>query len=256
MQPTRQPGHPPELTDNQVHLWWADPDEAPEPDGLAGILSPLERSRAAAFHFEADRRQYVAAHLLLRLVLAAHAGCPPGRLRFGAGLHDKPSLHSPSPAAPLEFNITHTRGLVACALARHPIGVDAEWLERPVAPALVDAVLHPGERDELRRWPAAARPRRLLEYWTLKESFLKATGLGLSLAPDTFALRLSPGEAPRLDFPPGQPHDAGAWQLLQVPGVSPRHCVALTVRLDRRLPLALEVRRLSCSAWDTRYDGA
>ncbi len=79
-------------------------------------LCTLERQRYAAFRFDIDRIHYLFAHVLLRRTLSRYVGCHPGELRFGRGRYGKPFLLVPCHSEPIEFNLTHTRGLVACAL--------------------------------------------------------------------------------------------------------------------------------------------
>ena len=75
------------------------------------------------------------------------------------------------------FSITHTKKHVFCVLSDHPVGVDAEELDRPVRLVLADKVLSPEEREQY----LAAPDRRvaLLKFWVLKEAKLKCTGEGL-----------------------------------------------------------------------------
>ena len=67
---------------------------------------------------------------------------------------------------PDDHILTHTHGLVACVVARHPVGIDAEWLGREVDLGIASSVLAPQELDKPSRWPHAQRHPRLLEYWT------------------------------------------------------------------------------------------
>jgi hypothetical protein len=71
------------------------------------ILSLDERMRCDKFLFERDRRDFVAAHALLRGVLSQHGCLPPDGWNFGTGVAGKPYLVGESE---LQFNIAHTRG--------------------------------------------------------------------------------------------------------------------------------------------------
>lgn len=79
--------------------------------------------------------------------------------------------------SPWHFSISHTRGHVFCALAKAPIGIDAEELDRTVNLGLAEKILSPAEKA---RFDAAADKRRaLLTFWVLKEAAVKQTGDGL-----------------------------------------------------------------------------
>lgn len=76
---------------------------------------------------------------------------------------------------PIHFNISHCKGLVACALAPCPVGVDVEGT-RNVSEALVKRVCAQEEQEYIARGDLK---ERFLELWTLKESYLKMTGEGI-----------------------------------------------------------------------------
>lgn len=80
------------------------------------------------------------------------------------------------------FSISHTHRHAFCVLARSPVGIDAEELDRPVQLSLAQRILSPGE---LRRFYRAPDPREaLLSLWVLKEAAVKCSGLGLTGFPN------------------------------------------------------------------------
>ena len=76
-----------------------------------------------------------------------------------------------------------TDGLAAVALAQAaPVGVDVERLRLELLDDdLSAAALHPSERT------APCTPERFFALWVRKEAVLKAMGIGLALAPASFA---------------------------------------------------------------------
>lgn len=95
-------------------------------------------------------------------------------LSLETGAHGKPFL----PEYPhIHFNISHCRGMVACGIDHRRIGVDVELI-RPYSNKLCDKVLSEKEREEA---GAFCTPEVFFRYWTLKESYVKATGSGLSV---------------------------------------------------------------------------
>jgi 4'-phosphopantetheinyl transferase len=97
-------------------------------EGGIECLSADERARCARFERAGDRRDYAAAHVLLRRMLTAHGGRPEREWAFVTGPHGKPMLPpGMSDRAGLSFNLAHARGLVACAVAFDvEVGVDVE----------------------------------------------------------------------------------------------------------------------------------
>jgi 4'-phosphopantetheinyl transferase len=68
------------------------------------------------------------------------------------------------------------------------IGLDVEALSREPAIELARRFFSAREADQLARTPIDGRATRFLEYWTLKEAYVKARGLGLSLPLDRFSV--------------------------------------------------------------------
>lgn len=75
------------------------------------------------------------------------------------------------------FSITHTKKHVFCALAAHPVGIDAEESDRPIDLRLAEKILSPGERSQFDT--AGDKHRALLTFWVLKEAAAKLSGKGL-----------------------------------------------------------------------------
>ena len=150
---------------------------------MLSVLSPDERDRQERFAFAEDRRDYVAAHVLLRTALATRQEMAPDRLRFGATPHGKPFLLPPSDGVQVPaFSITHARGVVACAIASGGrIGVDAESVEACArAVDVARRVFSDAEAAALDRLPDRERAAHVCALWTLKEAYSKAIGLGLA----------------------------------------------------------------------------
>ena len=82
---------------------------------LLGLFDDQERHRAAGFFLDTDRRDFIAAHALIRSMLAFYGTFPAAQWRFIADPNGKPRIDLRAGGAPLEFNLSHTRGLVAGA---------------------------------------------------------------------------------------------------------------------------------------------
>ena len=130
---------------------------------------------------------------------------------------------------PLEFNLAHTRGLVACAVALgRDVGVDVEWLgRRGRTLEIAERYFSPSEVRDLRATPGPDRKERFFRYWTLKEAYVKARGEGLRLPLRRFSFHLD-GPAVRVSFE-SDSDDPRAWQfLIECP--TPSHLLAVAVR--------------------------
>lgn len=183
---------------DQVHVWSLPTDvRADTLRRLERVLSAEELSRAGRFVFAVDRRRHIAAHGLMRAVLANYLGLLPQELRFEAGSHGKPRLPIPQP---LRFNLTHSGSLALLAVsADREVGVDVEQVrDIGYLESLVDACFSPVERAKLASLPAPWRLRAFFLGWTRKEAFLKALGAGLIMPLDSFDVELTPGEPARI----------------------------------------------------------
>ena len=98
----------------------------------------------------------------------------------------------------------------------------------------------PREVADLRGLPADEQPVVFFDYWTLKESYIKARGLGLALPLRHFSFLRTPGEAPTIAFEPELHDDPASWQFAQF-WPTAEHRMAVAVRrtgadlpIDRR----------------------
>jgi 4'-phosphopantetheinyl transferase len=218
------------LSPTRAGLWWLALADVPQEawSRWTTVLDGEERARAARFVFDHDRHQFIAAHALLRLLLQELAGGPAAAWRFTSGSHGKPALHPDHRLSRLAFNISHTRGAIACAMTLdHDIGVDIEDVgRRGRLMEIAHAYFAPDELVILRRAPPAAQREVFFRLWTLKEAYIKAHGDGLSLPLDRFAFTLSP---PVIAFASGFPDDPALWQFSTV-NPTPTHILSVAVR--------------------------
>jgi 4'-phosphopantetheinyl transferase len=178
----------PPLRPGEIHLWsaWLDETMNGEAVDPADCLSPDERARAEAFHFDADRRRFVAARHHLRHLLARYTGREPAALAFYYGPCGKPGLvpESAAGAAPdgvrgtITFNQSHCDSLWLVAVARdEPVGVDVERVrDVPDFPLLEEQLFTRGEWLRQRALPAPERRLAFFRRWTERESTAKYHG--------------------------------------------------------------------------------
>jgi len=222
-----------DLADGEVHIWrmplTATDDEA---TALELLLSQAELARARAFRFARDRQRFVVAHGRLRCVLAAYTGQGPGQIEFRVEPHGKPELvPAAARARGLRFNMSHSHELALCAVTRaRMVGVDVERVQAgvdlmPMARRFFSA----RELAELRALPAEQRPEGFFNCWTRKEAYVKAVGMGMSLALDQFTVSLRPGEPARLLNTPWDAAEPGGWTLCDLRPAA-GHVAALAVQ--------------------------
>ena len=171
---------------------------------LRALLSIGERARADALWRAEDRRDYVAAHALLRRALASTTGRGPEELVFERDALGKPFLAQAGQAPPRDFSLSHSAGLVACAIsAAHAIGIDVEAINGAIDVSRIAArYFTVEEATALVRCPVEDRAWRFFELWTLKEALLKAAGIGPATTLDRVSFRVNGGRVHLVSAPP------------------------------------------------------
>ncbi|MBY3306708.1 4'-phosphopantetheinyl transferase superfamily protein [Rhizobium laguerreae] len=149
-------------------------------------LSPDERERAATYRFERDRTSFIAGRYLLRRLLSVHTGTPPAKLLLSPDNRGKLRLEGRERP---QFSLANTDRLVAAAVASgcDHLGIDCERADTEIEAAAVDSYCSADERRWLAELPAPERGRAAVALWTLKESHLKALGVGLREDPRNVA---------------------------------------------------------------------
>ncbi len=221
----------------QAHAWALAPEQLDASGHLskyAGIVSPAERERMQRFHFRLDSMAFLAAHGLAREALSQfEPSVPPSLWEFRYTEKGRPEIAAPRVGPALRFNISHTRGLVACVVTLNAdCGVDVETLDRAVDIGLLaDGVLSPIERSQLAAAPPHRRNEVFFTYWTLKEAYAKARGCGLHMPFNKCAFEFR-SEGILAHFDASLQDQETEWQFAQW---SPKesHLMAIALRYPR-----------------------
>ena len=206
------------LRRDEIHLWFVFCDEIADADLLSRyrrLLSEPEREQELRFHSVADRHRYLLTRALVRTVLSRYAPVPAQSWMFAQDRYGRPAIVNPEPAAAeISFNISHAHGLVLLGITGQcALGVDVESTrERTPTLELAERYFSPAEAGALRALPPAAQSERFFEYWTLKESYIKARGKGLSLPLDLFSFGIRK-EQLSLEVSPELDDDAARWRF-------------------------------------------
>ena len=179
-----------DLNNTDIHLWITHPLSINDPQLLAHydqLMTPQERERQQRFKFAKHRHDALITRAFVRTVLSHYADIKPQQWRFEKGTHDKPEIIDPP--LNLRFNLSHTENFIVCAVVMNvDIGVDVEWVDRQSDTlSIADRFFSPIEVNELFGLPKNQQESRFFDYWTLKESYIKACGLGLAIPLDHFS---------------------------------------------------------------------
>lgn len=153
---------------------------------LLALVSAERRQQAARFVHQADAYRSVLGEALARVTLGKWTGARPGELVFIRNTYGKPSLIS-HPELP--FNVSHSGDWVAVISGGHaPLGVDVEKVS-PIDMKIAERFFSPLESRMLAAEPTEQQLETFYRLWTLKESYIKAIGMGLSMPLDSFSMR-------------------------------------------------------------------
>lgn len=194
---------------------------------LRSWLQPEETERAEHYKDMEARAAFLIGRGMARTMLAEVTGIAPGDWRFSEGPHGRPEIASPD--TPFRFNLAHSHGMITCAVAKNrDIGVDVEFLDRPASSRdVATRVCSEDELADIEAAPEAGRKERFLVYWTLKEAYLKARGLGISVHMGDVAFTVNGGE-PKF-VPAGSLADVDTRWLFRLAQPGPRHLMAVAV---------------------------
>lgn len=203
--------------EREVHLWYLPTANFREDElaDFAKVLSPQEQYQANRFAFDKDRRSYVMAHWLVRKVLSHYVPVAPDQWEFKRGLFGKPSISAPEQIPQLEFNLSHTVGMVACAITcAGAIGVDVERVRMREYLNVARRFFAPEEVQQLEHLPEQEQRSAFFRLWTLKEAYIKALGKGLSVDLSRFSFPDVMGNEITIQFADDN-DDPMNWQFLR-----------------------------------------
>ncbi|MGD9364358.1 MAG: 4'-phosphopantetheinyl transferase superfamily protein [Desulfobacteraceae bacterium] len=193
------------LASNEIHLWFTFPNTIQDTDLLSeyrNLLAEEECIKHQQFYFHSHRKQYLVSRALMRTTLSQYTDVAPREWRFSTNQYGRPEIEWPIIDLPLRFNLSHTRGLIVFAVAlQHSIGVDLEATKcREVDVAMMARFFTPSEIRALHALPPSLHLDRFFEIWTLKEAYIKARGVGLSIPLDKFSFQIEDDQPLRVSF--------------------------------------------------------
>lgn len=183
-------------------------------DRAWSVLDETEKTRALNLHSPQDRAAFVGAHALVRTTLGRYTRLDPKALRFKRSDLGRPELDLKHLSQDLRFSLSHSAGLVGCAISvGADIGFDLEFASRPAPLEVAERYFADSEKAWLAGLPPDTQHDQFYALWTIKEAYAKALGLGLHLDPSSFSIDFSPEGQPQLGRAPPGAAEAGRWTL-------------------------------------------
>lgn len=147
---------------------------------LYTVLNKDEQQHAVRYHFERDRKRFIAARGLLRYVLSAYLNKAAEKIAFQYGPQGKPTVADTT----VQFNVSHSNDRILIGVGyHHPLGVDVEHMTRTIEIDSIAARFFTArEARQIQALGGNAQRRAFFNVWTRKEALLKTMGSGLSLS--------------------------------------------------------------------------
>lgn len=236
------------LDPDQIDLWFVFFDDIQDEhllDQYRRLLTEEEQHREQRFYFAKDQRRYRITRALVRTVLSRYAPITPKEWVFATNAYGKPEIANDSNIAKkLSFNVSHTQSLIVLGITyRCSLGVDTENIRIRKAPLeIASHFFSPDEAAALYALPLEMQRDRFYQYWTLKEAYIKARGMGLSIPLDQFSFRLQ-GTDIQLSINPQLNDVASRWRFWQF-GLSTGYLTAVCAELPANSEPKLVLRKI------------
>ncbi|MBL4821958.1 MAG: 4'-phosphopantetheinyl transferase superfamily protein [Colwellia sp.] len=246
------------INNNEIHLWQVNPDIITQAELLnkyKNLLSDDETKKQQRYKFSHDRHDALITRAFVRDLLSYYADIAPSDWRFDKGEKGKPEIVNPP--LPLRFNLSHTKGLIICAVTlTDDIGCDVENTTRSNdVLAIANRYFSASETNALFSLPKEQQRHRFFDYWTLKESYIKAWGLGLAIPLKDFSFNIIDTEVEQntaftikntisLDFAQHRVDNADQWRnWLLYPNGNEQHRIAIALRAkDNNQDISYQLR--------------
>ncbi|WP_276166307.1 4'-phosphopantetheinyl transferase family protein [Zobellia alginiliquefaciens] len=214
------------LTENDAHVWNFKVSDFDEMGTYLKLLSLDEKERVTRFKFEKDRKTYILARGLLRVLSGRYLNVSPEKIHFKYSEYGKPDYNLETS---IKFNVSHSGELIVLVFVKNStIGIDVEKIKTDFdVLKLAENFFSFKEIEMLNDVPKNDLHRAFYCCWTRKESFIKAKGIGLSfpLASFTVSLEDENAELLRTDW---NPQEKNQWKLFSF-GLQNDYVGAITV---------------------------
>lgn len=155
------------------------------------FLPQATQNKIAKHRFITDQWRVALTDLLLRKTLANELEISLEAIKIEIDSYGKPFLKGKT----RQFNLSHAEDIIILATDDMPIGIDTEYV-RPLDD--LKHLLEHFSEDEKQALLAKNKEQQLdffYDLWTLKESYVKALGKGLSCSLQSFSITVSEKEA-------------------------------------------------------------
>ncbi|MCU9806785.1 4'-phosphopantetheinyl transferase superfamily protein [Paraclostridium sp. AKS46] len=147
---------------------------------LLSLIDEEKKKCIFRFHHKEDFLRSLYGDLIIRYFMTSTFNVKNEDLVFKKNEFGKPYVEE----IPVFFNISHSKDWVVCAFSTHEIGIDVEF-NNNINEDVIKYALSKYEYDKYLTLDTSDREKYFYKLWTLKESYIKCIGKGLSVSPDS-----------------------------------------------------------------------
>lgn len=163
-------------------------DETPFQE-MIRYISPEKKVKIQRFRKPIDAMRSLLGDLIIRYILCKHYGFDNDEIQYGYLEFGKPYLKQHTD---IHFNISHSGDWIVGVVSNDLVGIDIEKVTH-MKENLSSIVLTDNENKKLQALNESERNLSFFELWTLKESYVKSTGSGLSEGLHTLEISMNNG---------------------------------------------------------------
>ena len=168
-------------------------------DNLMHYISCEKYNRINKFHRFEDVQRSLIGDIVIRYLLCKRLKIENNKIVFGVNAYGKPYLMN---YTDIHFNISHSGKWVVGCVDIFPVGIDIEQI-KPTDLKIADRFFSKLEYKWLVSNNFLEKESYFYALWTLKESYIKAVGKGLSIPLDSFSIIFKENDIavyPKLDM--------------------------------------------------------
>ncbi|SFE23021.1 4'-phosphopantetheinyl transferase [Paenibacillus algorifonticola] len=151
---------------------------------MLNYVSESKREAVRRYRRPIDAYRSLTGEILARLAISKRWQLSNDELSFYKNEFGKPLLHNPSIGC--HFNVSHSGDWVVCAFGDCPVGIDIERM-KPQDLSIAERFFTSDEYKMLMSLAGSRQLTYFYQLWTLKESYIKAVGKGMSIPLDSFS---------------------------------------------------------------------
>ncbi|MBU3184566.1 4'-phosphopantetheinyl transferase family protein [Clostridium estertheticum] len=154
-------------------------------DNLCLLISEEKRCKIKKFVNKEDKIRSLIGEILIRSIVVNELNIANEYITFHKNKYGKPCFKG---YPTIKFNISHSGNFVICAIDDKPIGIDIEEIKHIEYESIAKNFFTKSELDYIIKQNPDSKLSKFYEIWTLKESYIKCCGQGLTRSLKSFSI--------------------------------------------------------------------